>query len=432
MGKLKVYYDALPMYLKQHEAFASGIRFSFVEGSTKSGKTAAALDWQFIEWANDDGAAEHWWVAPVYGQANIAFLRMKRALHDSIKLKMVQVNNTDKAFINRKGCVWRFRSGLNEDNLYGEDVKSLVLDEASRTTEDAYISCRSTLTATRGKARIIGNIRGTTNWFYSLCRRIESGDMPSAYAYHKLTSADAVAAGVLDPEEIEDARKTLPTAAFEELYLCIAHEGTASFFRLPFHYALGEELRYTTVRAWDLAATEPSGVNPDPDYTCGLKLSKLIDAVTHSVDNVVRARVGPDKVVELVVKTAHLDGPNVAILIEEEPGASGKLTTAFFQKLLPGYVVNPIKPESNKQERAFQAAVAQNSGHLRLVPGDWTEDFINEAIAFTGDKTDAHDDQVDTLSMGYNFLNDHELAPSFGVLGEVTESEAPLQLAGVW
>ena len=417
-------YRAVNMYPKQRAAFDALTRYVFVEGSTKSGKTAGALDWQFREWINDDGAAEHWWVAPVYGQANIAFARVKRMFHLLIRAKLLQINNTDKAFVNRKGCVWRFRSALNEDNLYGEDVASLVLDEASRASEEAFISCRSTLTATEGKMRAIGNIRGTNNWFYRRCRQIEKNLLSSNYSYHKLTSTDAVEAGVLSAKEIEDARLLLPAAAFSELYLCEAQEGIASFFRFPFNYAKGNEKRNMTVRAWDFAATEPSGKNVDPDRTCGLRISKLSDAVRHIVDDVITAQVGPDIVTKLVIETAQEDGPRVPILIEEEPGASGKLTTAFFKSLLPGYVVEPIKSESKKQERAFQVAVAQNSGHLLLEPAGWNILFENELISFTGGKDDAHDDQVDALAIGYNWLTDYDPLPEIIKLGgQPTEKE---------
>lgn len=37
--------------------------------------------------------------------------------------------------------------------------------------------------------------------------------------YTKITALDAVNAGVLDEEEIEDARRTLPEAVYRELYL---------------------------------------------------------------------------------------------------------------------------------------------------------------------------------------------------------------------
>jgi hypothetical protein len=76
---------------------------------------------------------------------------------------------------------------------------------------------RSTLTATRGPIRIIGNVKGRKNWFYELARRAEAGVSPNMH-YSKITADDAVEAGVLDAEEIEDARQNLPEWIFRELY----------------------------------------------------------------------------------------------------------------------------------------------------------------------------------------------------------------------
>ncbi len=92
-----------------------------------------------------------------------------------------------------------------------------MLDEASRIKEQGFWAVRSTLTATRGPIRCIGNVKGRRNWFFNLCRRAESGapDME----YHKLIAADAVAAGVLTADEVADAKDKLPLSVFEELYL---------------------------------------------------------------------------------------------------------------------------------------------------------------------------------------------------------------------
>ena len=63
----------------------------------------------------------------------------------------------------------------------------------SRFKEDAWFAIRSTLTATRGKIRIIGNVKGKSNWFYHLARRAEEEKHPEL-AYHRLTAYDAIAA----------------------------------------------------------------------------------------------------------------------------------------------------------------------------------------------------------------------------------------------
>ncbi len=74
--------------------------------------------------------------------------------------------------------------------------------------------------ATRGPVRIIGNVKGRQNWAYRLARMAEQGtpDM----AYFRLTAYDAVKAGVLDAEEIEDARRALPESVFREPLPCRA------------------------------------------------------------------------------------------------------------------------------------------------------------------------------------------------------------------
>src|SRR5207302_1736063 len=114
------------------------------------------------------------------------------------------------------GAVLWFKSAEKPDNLYGEDVYAAVVDEASRVREEAWHAVRSTLTATRGPIRIIGNVKGRKNWAYRMARRAESGEPGMHYA--RITAADAVQAGVLDAAEIEDARATLPESVFRELY----------------------------------------------------------------------------------------------------------------------------------------------------------------------------------------------------------------------
>lgn len=114
------------------------------------------------------------------------------------------------------GKIW-FKSGEKPDNLYGDDVFAAVIDEGTRMREDAWIAIRTTLTATRGPIRIIGNVKGKGNWVYRLARKAESGEPD--WHYTKLTAYDAVDAGVLDLEEIEGAKRDLPENAFRELYL---------------------------------------------------------------------------------------------------------------------------------------------------------------------------------------------------------------------
>jgi Phage terminase large subunit/Terminase RNaseH-like domain len=119
----------------------------------------------------------------------------------------------------------QFRTGADPDRLYGSGVSGAVIDEASRLSEAIFFAVRSTLTMSRGRMKIIGNPRGTRNWFYKLCQRAKSdrGD----YSYHHLFSADNP---YIAPEEIEDAKRILPERIFRELYLGEAQEGEGQVF----------------------------------------------------------------------------------------------------------------------------------------------------------------------------------------------------------
>jgi hypothetical protein len=189
-------------------------RYGIIEASTKAGKTVGCLAWLF-EQAVMGGAPgrNFWWVAPVYPQAKIAFRRLKRGLPRAL----YAAHEGDLTISLPNGAVIWFKSGEKPDNLYGEDVYAAVIDEASRVREDSWIAVRSTLTATRGPVRIIGNVKGRANWHFKMARKAESGEPNMAYA--KLTAWDAVEGGVLDRAEIEDAQRQLPENVFRELYL---------------------------------------------------------------------------------------------------------------------------------------------------------------------------------------------------------------------
>ena len=202
------------LYKKQHTAFFCPERYSFIEASTKAGKTHGAITWLFEQaFLNGAKGRNFWWVAPVVAQAKIAFRRMCRA----IPVEMRKVNLSEMTITIANDAVITFKSGEIPDNLYGDDVWAIVLDEASRMREEAFHACRSTLTATNGPMRIVGNVKGRKNWFYVLSRRAQGGE--HGMRWTKITAYDAIAGGVLDQKEIDDAKSVLPESVFRELYL---------------------------------------------------------------------------------------------------------------------------------------------------------------------------------------------------------------------
>lgn len=192
-------------------------------GMVPTHNTSGCISW-IVEQALDGAEGyNYWWVAPVSDQALIAFRRMMRALPS----EMFTANISLKTITLLNGAVIWFKSGDKPNSLYGEDVYAAVLDEASRMKEDAYIAIRTTLTATRGPVRIIGNVRGRKNWFFRMARKAEREQLlgiDGEMGYHKIVAADAVAAGVLAQKEIDDAKEQLPEQWFKELYFAEASD----------------------------------------------------------------------------------------------------------------------------------------------------------------------------------------------------------------
>lgn len=216
------------LYAKQLDALFGPTRYAFVEASTKSGKTVGCIAWLFEQAALYGRAGRnYWWIAPTLPVAKIAFRRMKRA----IPRKLYRANDTDCTITLVNGAVLWFKGADRPDLLYGEDVYGAVIDEASRCKEDAWTAVRSTLVATQGPIRVIGNVKGKQNWAYRLARKAEQGSLTDA-AFFRLTADDAIEAGVFPKAEVASAKEVMSESAWKELFYAEAADDGSNPFGL--------------------------------------------------------------------------------------------------------------------------------------------------------------------------------------------------------
>jgi len=164
-----------------------------------------------------------------------------------------------------------------------------------------------------------------------------------------------------------------------------------------------------TIRAWDLAATEPSDANPDPDWTAGALVAwdptRTVEGSdvpgVLQIQDVTRWRLGPGATQDRIIRYAKLDGlPR--ILMEREPGSAGKSMVAAYSRALSGLArMEGVAPTGDKQTRAEVWSLLAEQKRVTLLEGVWVPDFLEELEEFP---LGAHDDQVDAISTAAGWL----------------------------
>ena len=92
----------------------------------------------------------------------------------------------------------------------------------------------------------------------------------------------------------------------------------------------------------------------------------------YQVQDVQRFREGPAEVEVRVKAQAQIDGPNVPVRIEQEPGSSGVIVIAHYARhVLPGRDFRGVRSSGNKAERARPLAAAISNGLVKCIQR-WT------------------------------------------------------------
>lgn len=150
------------------------------------------------------------------------------------------------------------------------------------------------------------------------------------------------------------------------------------------------------VRYWDLAATMDGG-----DYTVGTLVSKD-KSKRYFIEDMQRGQWGPGAVESRILATARADGKQVAIRMEQEPGASGKIVVAQYARLLAGYNFQGTPSTGSKITRWMPMSTQAEHGNLYVVNAPWNVPFFEELFAVPETE---HDDQVDSAAGAFNAVS---------------------------
>lgn len=207
----------------QQEVFADDTRFKIVAAGRRTGKSRLAA-WLLIINALQTEKGHVFYVAPTQGQARDIMWQTLLELGHSV-ITNAHINNLQIKLIN--GATISLKGGDRPETMRGVSLKFLVLDEYADIKPDVWEQIlRPALADQKGNALFIGTPMGR-NHFYELYKYAELENDETYKAWH-FTSYDNP---LLDPEEIDTAKKSMSSFAFRQEFMASFEAAGSEMFK---------------------------------------------------------------------------------------------------------------------------------------------------------------------------------------------------------
>tara|TARA_B110000858_G_scaffold39812_1_gene45238 strand:- start:910 stop:2169 length:1260 start_codon:yes stop_codon:yes gene_type:complete len=379
----------------QEKVYESNARFKVVAAGRRTGKSRLAA-WLLIVNALSEKDGKVFYVAPTQGQARDIMWQTLLELGSPV-IKSAHINNLQITLVN--GAVISLKGADRPETMRGVSLKFLVLDEYADMKPTVFEQIlRPALADNKGETLFIGTPMGR-NHFYELYKYAELGDDETYEGWH-FTSYDNP---LLDPEEIEIAKKSMSTYSFRQEFM-------ASF------EAMGSEI---FKEEWVKFADEPPAIG---EYYIAIDLAGFADvakATTSKSKKLDQTAISVVKVnedgwfVEDIVygrwdikKTAQ---KIFNVVAKYEPIAVGIEKGALKNAVLP-YLMDLQKSRQKffrleelthgnkrKIDRVIWGLQGRfEQGVITLGVGDWNAEFLDELFQFPNPLV--HDDLIDSLA----------------------------------
>ena len=379
----------------QEKVYESKARFKVVAAGRRTGKSRLAA-WLLIVNALSEKDGKVFYVAPTQGQARDIMWQTLLELGSPV-IKSAHINNLQITLVN--GAVISLKGADRPETMRGVSLKFLVLDEYADMKPTVFEQIlRPALADNKGETLFIGTPMGR-NHFYELYKYAELGDDETYEGWH-FTSYDNP---LLDPEEIEIAKKSMSTYSFRQEFM-------ASF------EAMGSEI---FKEEWVKFADEPPAIG---EYYIAIDLAGFADvskATTSKSKKLDQTAISVVKVnedgwfVEDIVygrwdikKTAQ---KIFNVVAKYEPIAVGIEKGALKNAVLP-YLMDLQKSRQKffrleelthgnkrKIDRVIWGLQGRfEQGVITLGVGDWNAEFLDELFQFPNPLV--HDDLIDSLA----------------------------------
>ena len=181
------------------------------------------------------------------------------------------------------------------------------------------------------------------------------------------------------------------------------------------------------VRSYDVAGTLPHDGNRSPDYFASVKMGKMKNG-DYVILDVVRTRITFGQWLEHILDNARRDGPNVDIILGEDPNPAAKAAIKLLAKDIveSGYIAKTRRASGGKLDSFRPFAASAELGFVKFVKS-CGQDLWNKIVSdnefvyaelenFDGTRKSGeagHDDIVDCCSLAYLFLAQKFQLPNF-------------------
>ena len=379
----------------QQTVWNDDTRFKVVAAGRRTGKSRLAA-WMLIVEALQADRGHVWYVAPTQGQARDIMWQTLLELGHSV-IESSHVNNMQIKLVN--GAMISLKGADRPETMRGVSLKFVVLDEYADMKPSVFEQIlRPALADLKGKALFIGTPMGR-NHFWELYSYGDEGKDKEYKSWH-FTSFDNP---LLDPKEIEAAKKSMSSFAFRTEFMASFEAASGGIFKeewVKYDDEEPNEGRYFV--AVDLAGFENVAAATTAKKKRLDQTAIAIVKVTRDGWWVADIEYGRWDIKETAQRIFNVVRDYEPVCVGIERGALKNAVLPYLSDLMRKYNsyfrVEDLTHGNKKKTDRITWALQGRLEHGKLVfnKAEWNSEIMDELMNFPNPQV--HDDLIDALS----------------------------------
>jgi predicted phage terminase large subunit-like protein len=407
----------------QKEVFSDTTRFKVVAAGRRTGKSRLAA-WLLIINGLQCDKGHIWYIANTQGQARDVLWQVLLELGAPV-IESSHVNNMQIKLVN--GAQISLKGADRPETMRGVSLKFVVLDEYGSMKPEVWEQIiRPALADQKGSALFIGTPFGR-NHFWELYEYGNSGKDEEFKSWH-FTSFDNE---LLDPKEIEAAKKSMSSFAFRQEFMASFEAASGGVFKEEWiKYSEEEPKEGRFYVAVDLAGFEDVAAATTAKKKrldqSAIAIVKVTPDGTWYVKDIEYGRWDIKETAQRIFDVVR-DYEPVCVGIER--GALKNAVLPYLSDLMRRYnsyfrVEDLTHGNKKKTDRITWSLQGRfEHGKVVLEKSDWNSEFVDELMNFPNPQI--HDDLIDALSYidqiaiaeYVQYMDEEEWAPMDSIVG---------------